>query len=80
MQSVRSTKAYYSDTCRKKAAPGAGSEQKAESRWIVECLRWLGLVVKIWPVYPLDPSPPIFALITSVEMALDELPPSPRAS
>src|SRR5262245_1424791 len=73
MQSFRSTKAYCSDACRKKAARGIDSEQRAESRWIVECLRRLGLVAKIWPVYSWDQSPPIFALMVSLEMALDEL-------
>ena len=37
MQSVRSTKAYCSDACRKKASRG-GIEQRVESKRIVECL------------------------------------------
>ena len=41
MQTIRSTKTYCSDACRKKAARG-GIEQKAESRRIVEWLRRVG--------------------------------------
>ena len=72
MTSVRSTKAYCSDACRKKASRG-GIEQQTESRWIVECLRRMGLVAKIWPVYSWDNSPPIFALMVTPQAALDEL-------
>ena len=39
-----------------------GIERQVESRWIVECLRRMGLVAKIWPVYSWDKSPSIFAL------------------
>ena len=42
--------AYCSDACRKKASRGA-MEQQTESRWIVECLRRMRFVAKIWPVY-----------------------------
>ena len=73
MESVRSTKAYCSDACRKKAARGVDSEQQVESRWIVECLRRMRLVGKIWPVYRWDDSPPIFALLVPFDTALDEL-------
>ena len=72
MESVRNTKAYCSDACRKKAARG-GIEQQTESRWIVECLRRMGLVAKIWPVYSWDESPSIFALMVTPQAALDEL-------
>jgi hypothetical protein len=72
MASVRSTKAYCSEACRKKAARG-GTEQQAESRWIIECLRRMDLVAKIWPVYSWDESPPIFALMVTPQAALDEL-------
>jgi len=74
MESVRNTKAYCSDACRKKAARG-GIEQQTESRWIVECLRRMGLVAKIWPVFSWDESPPIFALMVTPQAALDELNP-----
>jgi hypothetical protein len=33
----------------------------------------MGLVAKIWPVYSWDDSPPIFAMMVSLEMALEEL-------
>ena len=72
MQTVRSTKAYCSEACRKKTARG-GIEQQAESRWIVECLRRMGLVAKIWPVYTWDQSPAIFALMVTSQAAVDEL-------
>ena len=72
MTSVRSTKAYCSDACRKKAARGS-TEQQTESRWIVECLRRLRLAAKIWPVFSSDDSPPIFALMVDRQLALDEL-------
>ena len=73
MTSVRSTKAYCSDACRKKAARGS-TEQQTESRWIVECLRRLRLAAKIWPVFSWDNSPPIiFALMVDRQLALDEL-------
>ena len=72
MQSVRSTKAYCSEACRKKAARGS-IEQQAESRWIIECLRRMRLVAKIWPIYSWDVSPPIFALLVTPQAALDEL-------
>ena len=70
--SVRSTKAYCDDACRKRAARG-NPEQQIESRWIVECLRRMGLVGKIWPVYRWDDSQPIFALLVPFDTALDEL-------
>ena len=74
--SVRSTKAYCDDACRKRAARGS-TEQQVESRWIVECLRRMGLVGKIWPVYRWDDSPPIWALLGPIDnllgIALDEL-------
>jgi hypothetical protein len=73
MQSVRSTKAYCSDACRKKAARGIDIEQQAESRWIVECLRRMRFISKIWPVYRWDDSPPVFTLMVSLQTALDEL-------
>ena len=63
---------YCSEACRKKAARG-GIEQQAENRWIVECLRRLGLVAKIWPVYTWDESPAIFALMVTPQAALNEL-------
>ena len=72
MASVRITKAYCSDACRKKAARG-GIEQQTESRWIIECLRRMRLVAKIWPVYSWDDSPAIFALMVTPQAALDEL-------
>ena len=72
MTSVRSTKAYCSDACRKKVARG-GVEQQTESRWIVECLRRLRFVAKIWPVYSWDETPPIFALMVTPQAALGEL-------
>jgi len=72
MQTIRSTKTFCSDACRKKAARG-GIEQQAESRWIVECLKRMGLIAKIWPVYPWDKSPPLFALMVTPQAALEEL-------
>ena len=61
-----------SDACRKKAARG-GIEQQAESRWIVKCLRRMGLVAKIWPVYPWDNSPADLRLDGPPQAAFDEL-------
>ena len=72
MASVRSTKSYCSDACRKKASRG-GIEHLAESQWVVECLRRMRLVAKIWPVYSWDASPQIFALMVTPHAALDEL-------
>jgi hypothetical protein len=71
MESVRSTKAYCSDACRKKASRG-GIQQQTESRRLVECLRRLGMVGKIWPIYSWDESPSIFALMVTSQAALDE--------
>jgi hypothetical protein len=70
--SVRSTKAYCDDACRKRAARGS-TEQQIESRWIVECLRRMRLVGKIWPVYSWDDSPPIWALLVRFDIAFNEL-------
>ena len=72
MPSIRSTKVYCKDACRKKATRGS-TDQQTESRWIVECLRRLCLVAKIWPVFTWDDSPPIFALMVKRQLALDEL-------
>ena len=72
MESVRSTKAYCSDACRKKASRG-GIERQTESRRLVESLRRLGMVGKIWPIYSWDESPAIFALMVTSHAALDEL-------
>ena len=72
MASVRSTKTYCSDACRKKAARG-GIEQEVESRRIVEWLIRMGLVAKIWPVYTWDDSPATFALMATPQAALGEL-------
>jgi hypothetical protein len=73
MQSVRSTRVYCKDACRKRAARGIDIEQQAESRWLVECLRRMRFLGKIWPVYRWNDSPPIWALLVSFETALDEL-------
>jgi hypothetical protein len=73
MQAVRSTKAYCSDACRKRAARGIDIEQQAESRWLVECLRRMRFIAKIWPVYRWDYSRPVFTLMVSLQTALDEL-------
>jgi predicted nucleic acid-binding Zn ribbon protein len=72
MQTIRSTKTYCSDACRKKAARG-GIEQKAESRRIVEWLRRVGLIAEIWSVFPWDNSPPVFTLMVPTQAALEEL-------
>jgi hypothetical protein len=70
----RSTKAYCSDACRKKAARGGTTlEQQIESRWIVESQRRMGMISKLWPVYSWDQSPPIFVLMCTVQAVLDEL-------
>ena len=58
---------------RRRAARGTDIEQQAESQRIVECLRRMVLISKIWPVYAWDPSPPIFALMVTTQAALDEL-------
>ena len=72
MESVRSTKAYCSDACRKKASRG-GIEQQTESRRLVERLRRMGMVGKIWPIYSWDASPSIFTLMVTSQTALAEL-------
>lgn len=70
----RSTKAFCSEACRKKAARGGTTlEQQIESRRIVECFRRMGMISKIWPVYSWDQSTPILALTCTVQAALDEL-------
>jgi predicted nucleic acid-binding Zn ribbon protein len=70
IESVRSTKTYCSDACRKAAA--RGNNDVLQNRWIVECLRRMGMVSKIWPVYSWDKSPSIFALMVTSQAALDE--------
>jgi hypothetical protein len=45
MRMMRRTKSYCSDACRKKAA--RGKRDQHQSRWIVQCLRRLGLAAKI---------------------------------
>ena len=72
MQSVRSTKAYCSDACRKKASRG-GIEQQAESRWIVECLRRRVWSPRFGPSTLGTSSPAIFGLMVTPQAALDEL-------
>ena len=73
-ESLRSTKAYCSDACRKKAGRGGSTlQQRIESRWIVECLRRMGLISKLGPVYSWDKSPPIFALMVPTHAALEEM-------
>lgn len=71
MQIARSTKAYCSDACRKRAA--RGNTNHHQSRWIVDTLKHIGFVAKIWPVYPWDNGPPIFALMAPSQAALEEL-------
>ena len=74
MESVRSTKTYCSDACRKKAARGSTDlDQKAASRWMVEYLRRMSLINRIWPVYAWDDAPAIYTLTTTTQNALDEL-------
>ena len=74
MESVRSTKTYCSEACRKKAGRGnTDLDQKAASEWMVEHLLEAGLIRKVWPVYAWDESPAIFALMTTIQNALDEL-------
>jgi hypothetical protein len=71
MYLIRCTKAFCSDACRKRAA--RGKRDQYQSRWIIECLRRLGLVARIWPVYSWDQSPPVFSLMVTTHTALDEL-------
>ena len=71
MQIARSTKAYCSDACRKRAA--RGNTNHHQSRWIVDTLKHIGFVAKVWPVYPWDNAPPIFALMVTTQAALEEL-------
>ena len=56
----------------RKPHAGVIASNKSKSRWIVECLRRMRLVGKIWPVYRWDDSPPIFALLVPFDTALDE--------
>jgi hypothetical protein len=72
METVRSTKRFCSEACRKRAERG-GIEQQAEGRRIVNCLQRLGLIDRLWPVYDWDQSPPVFALMTTSQAAVDEL-------
>jgi hypothetical protein len=72
MTFTRRSKTYCSEACRKKAQRGSyrgSDEQQIESRWIVECLRRMRLVGKIWPVFCWDDSPPIWALLVPFELA-----------
>lgn len=73
MESIRSTKTFCSEACRKRAARGIDLERQAESRWIMECLRRMGLLAKIWPTYSWDKSPPVFALLVPTQTVLAEL-------
>ena len=74
MESVRSTKTFCSEACRKKAARGATElDQKAANRWMVEHLIGMGLIGKAWPVYSWNDSPAIYTLMTTTQNALDEL-------
>ncbi len=74
MQSLRSTKIYCSDACRKKAARGETDlDQQAACKWMVEYLLAMGLISKIWPIYSWDQSPAIFALSAPIQNAVDEL-------
>jgi hypothetical protein len=74
MEVVRSTKAYCSEACRKKAARGETDlARKASSSWMVEHLLGMGLIGKIWPVYSWDNSPAIYTLMTTNQNALEEL-------
>lgn len=74
MESFRSTKTFCSEACRKKAARGATDlDLKAASQLMIEYLRVMGLISNVWPVYSWDESPAIYALMTTVQNALDEL-------
>ena len=74
MESVRSTKTYCSDACRKKADRGETDlARKASSSWMIEHLLGMGLIGKLWPVYSWDDSPAIYTLMTTIQNALDEL-------
>jgi hypothetical protein len=74
MESLRSTKTYCSEACRKKAARGATDlDQKAANQWMIEHLLAMGLISKLWPVYSWDESATIFVLMTTVQNVLDEL-------
>jgi hypothetical protein len=62
--SLRSTKSYCSDACRKKASRGGNDfDSVRESWWLFENLRRNGLIGQIWPGYKWDDSPRIFALL-----------------
>jgi hypothetical protein len=74
IESLRSTKTYCSEACRKRAARGETDlDHKAASRWMVEHLRGMRLIAKIWPVYTWDQSQAIFALMVTTQIALNEL-------
>jgi hypothetical protein len=74
IESLRSTKTYCSDACRKKAARGETDlDRKVSSSWMVEHLFGMGLIGKVWPVYAWDDSPAIYVLMTTIQNALDEL-------
>ena len=71
MEIVRRTKTYCSEACRKKAARGNTNHQ--QNRWIVETLKSIGFVAKIWPVYSWDDAPIVVALMVPSHAALEEL-------
>ena len=58
--SLRSTKSYCSDACRKKASRGGNDfDGVKESWWLFKNLRRNGVIGQIWPVYKWE----IFALL-----------------
>jgi len=71
MEIVRRTKTYCSEACRKKATRGNTNHQ--QNRWIVETLKSVGFVAKVWPVYSWDRANAAFALMVPSHTALEEL-------
>jgi len=71
MEIVRRTKTYCSEACRKKAARGNTNDE--QNRWIVETLKSVGFVAKVWPAYSWDKAPAVFALMVPSQAALEEL-------
>jgi hypothetical protein len=62
--SLRRTKSYCSDACRKKASRGGNDFDSVRgSWWLFENLRRNGLIGQIWPVYKWDDGPQIFVLL-----------------
>jgi hypothetical protein len=73
MSITRRTKTFCSDKCRKAASRESASGRRAEDGRLVEIMALLRLLGRIWPVYPWDTSPAVYALLVRRNLALAEV-------